>query len=238
LVIVAVAAVSAAAYWTAWWLLLSHLAAGALGYGAWRYNRAQAAAAAKSNVRGDWAQWLHQQPQAEQVLRDLVTLAQERAGLSVWNLDVASRIYACDDNLRRMLGIEGELTLDLARDLVHPDDRGLVDAEYKRVLCNRACSDLLTLRHRTVKPDGSVTHIETFGRVIRAANGWALRIQGITRDVTADVEHNLQLAQHAQQVQVLLDRLSVAVKAAGIASSGTRMREYTGMGRGASACCA
>jgi len=222
-----------AVYWLPW-LLMSHMAAAVLGYGVWRWTQGRATTApatVQPAARNDWDEWLNQQPQAEQVLRDLVILAQQRAGLSVWTLDVASRIYACDDNLRDILGIDGELTLDLARQLVHADDRAVVDAEYKRLLCDRRSNDLLTLRHRTVRPGGSVAHIETFGRVIRAANGWAVRIQGITRDITADVERTLQLEEQARQVQVLLDRLSVAVKAAGIAAweMDLRTREFLWM---------
>jgi PAS domain S-box-containing protein len=233
LLIAATCVLVAAGYWLTW-LLVSHLGAAVLGYGVWRWTQRRPAAAPASvqlAARNDWDEWLNQQPQAEQVLRDLVMLARHRAGVSVWTLDVASRIYACDDNLRGFLGIDGELTLDLARHLVHADDRAVVDAEYKRLLCDRRCNDLLTLRHRTVRPDGSVAHIETFGRVIRAANGWAVRIQGITRDVTADVERALQLAEQARQVQVLLDRLSVAVKAAGIAAweMDLRTREFLWM---------
>jgi PAS domain S-box-containing protein len=235
LLIAAVGVGIAAAPWvTSWWLVVSHLAAAALGCEVWRRTRRQPAlvpAPVQPAPRTDWDQWLNQQPHAEQVLRDLVILAQQRAGLGVWTLDVASRVYACDDNLRHILGVQGELTLDIARGLVHAEDRAVVDAEYKRLLCDRQCNDLLTLHHRTVRADGSVAHIETFGRVIRAADGWAVRIQGITRDVTADVERALQLEEQARHVQVLLDRLSVAVQAAGIAAweMDLRTREFLWM---------
>src|ERR1043165_756163 len=103
-------------------------------------------------------------------------LTQERAGICTWSLDLATGIYACDDNLRRVLGISGDLDLALATECVHPEDRPLVARELVRALKDRRADDLLSLRHRTIKPDGTISHIETHGRVIRGADGWGLRL--------------------------------------------------------------
>lgn len=86
---------------------------------------------------------------------------------------------------------------------VHPDDKPLAMANMDR-LANT--DQPFTVRYRIVRPDGDVRTIETYMRPIRDKEAGLLRVDGLVRDVTTELE--LAAAhEHARTQEVEAARL-------------------------------
>ena len=72
--------------------------------------------------------------------------------------------------------------MEVIRGLRHPDDRDRVLAGFRRVLEGGADSD--EIEYRIVRGDGETRWIFGRGRVIRGADGAAVRYNGVDLDIT------------------------------------------------------
>jgi two-component system, sensor histidine kinase and response regulator len=103
------------------------------------------------------------------------------------------------------------------KDLVHADDRAAAAATLRTLLADPTQDAILPLRHRTANPRPEPQFVQTHMRVYRDANGVAIRLMGVTWDVTKEVLHAAELEDKAARESALIERLSVTTKAAGIA---------------------
>ena len=108
-------------------------------------------------------------------------LALAAGRMNVWDWDLATDRVECSDNGREFWGIDVGQASDF-RAVIHPDDLPAV---------TRAARDALTAEdglyrsdYRIVGPDRVVRHVQSRGRVERDASGGAVRLLGITVDVT------------------------------------------------------
>lgn len=134
---------------------------------------------------------------AEAALReseDRLRLAQDAAGIGIWNWHVPEAVIACSDQFFLLHGLpprDSPLPYAEWLSLVHPDDR-----ERMRVYSN----DLLHDRtygeegFRVVWPDGTIHWIVGKAKVHRGAAGEAIHVTGVILDVT-----NLKLAELARR---------------------------------------
>ena len=137
-------------------------------------------------------------------------LALAAAELGTWHWDLATGLVRWDERMEAMFGLspgsfdgsyEGWL------DLVHPDDRDRVRLEVQTAADRRSSYDV---RHRAVRPDGTIRWIEGLGRVRVGADGTPTGSIGCARDVSSrmETEHLLDEAlDHAQTAAVRLQRL-------------------------------
>jgi PAS domain S-box-containing protein len=147
---------------------------------------------------------------AEQALderTDTLDLALTAARAGTWTWDLATSEVQWSDGVEEIFGLPPDSfdeRLETYLELVHPDDRVRHATMIRDAL---EVGDQLELTHRIVRPcDGSIRWLEGIGRVLRDAEGRAVRVAGIVQDVTERAaaeqalrERERQLAE-AQQV--------------------------------------
>jgi two-component system, sensor histidine kinase and response regulator len=148
------------------------------------------------------------------MLLSRLQLATETAGISIWEKDLLTGELVNDDSLWRMFGLSPSPTLN-PRDLVHDSDRATAGVAIRDLLAdpNR---NAMPIRHRTTNPRAEPQYVQTHMRVYRDSRGTAIRLMGVTWDVTQEVLHAAELERKSAQESALLERLSVTSKAAGI----------------------
>jgi PAS domain S-box-containing protein len=125
---------------------------------------------------------------AEESLRleqQRLQLAQEAAGIGIYDWDIASNRITWSAHMFQLHGIDPstpseEIYLRWLERL-HPDDRERVDAETRRLVEE---ADHLSIEFRVVHPDGNVRWIYGRGRTVRDADGRPVRMIGINIDFT------------------------------------------------------
>src|SRR5467141_1427684 len=131
----------------------------------------------------------------QEILRERdarINLAAESADLAFWVLypeqgnawmsDKGRRIYGFDSNL--------PLTCELILTRIHPDERAAVKADY-----DRACSlhGAFESEHRLLLPYGKTRWVIIRGRCLQDEHGNLLELIGVTIDVSAQKQSDLQL---------------------------------------------
>jgi PAS domain S-box-containing protein len=132
--------------------------------------------------------------QAEERLR----LALNAGRLGAWELELAMMKFdaspACKRNFGRDTKIE--FTYQQLLDAVHPDDRGHHACAIGKAIHD--CSDV-DIEYRNMWPDGSEHWIQIRGQTVPDISGHAVRMTGVSLDVTdrRRAEHELRFSQDA-----------------------------------------
>ncbi|MDG3002267.1 hybrid sensor histidine kinase/response regulator [Paludisphaera mucosa] len=115
--------------------------------------------------------------------RDALAFALEAGRLGSWELDVATGDIPCSPICKRNFGLPADAALTHARlfELIHPDDRGHVDRALRDSIENGA---EYLVEHRILWDDGSVHWVQVRGRTSYDACGKAVRLAGMSLDVT------------------------------------------------------
>lgn len=143
--------------------------------------------------------------QVQEALRlseERLRLAQEVARVGTYEWNITSGMITWTPELEALHGLSpGEYggTLKHWLRLVHPDDLALAHREIDRALQSDGIVDA---EWRVIWPDASVHWLAGRGRVIRAADGQALRMIGINIDITERKRLQAQL-QQAQKMEAL-----------------------------------
>src|SRR6184192_658194 len=121
-----------------------------------------------------------------------INLAAESADLAFWVIypeqntawmsDKGRRIYQFDSNL--------PLTRDLICSRVHPDERAAVHAAFYRACASHG---IFESEHRLVLPYGKTRWVIVRGRCLEDEHGSLLELIGVTIDVSAQKQSDLQL---------------------------------------------
>jgi two-component system, cell cycle sensor histidine kinase and response regulator CckA len=126
----------------------------------------------------------HQQAIAE---RDgayhFIGLALAAAQMGAWELNLETRELSVSPGYRELFGLpEGFiLSLEVFTALVHPDDREFVTLEIQKTIAEKSTS--FRREFRIVKSDG-IRWMQGSGKVICDEDGKALRMIGVTSDIT------------------------------------------------------
>jgi len=96
---------------------------------------------------------------------------------------------------------------DLWIDVVHPQDRPVMLAAWRALVAENRPYDI---EYRVVWPDGSDHWVNDRAHVVRNASGVAVRIDGVARDVTQQVEHRERI-ERLDRIRELLGTLSSAI---------------------------
>jgi two-component system, sensor histidine kinase and response regulator len=159
---------------------------------------------------------LAEQAEQQTQLLSRLKLATDSAGISIWERDLVTGELINDGGLWPLFGLPPSVTLN-PKDLIHEADRARAAAAIRALLADPTQTAILPLRHRTANPRPEPQYVQTHMRVYRDANGTAIRMMGVTWDVTKEVLHAAELEKKAAQESALIERLSVTTKAAGIA---------------------
>jgi two-component system, sensor histidine kinase and response regulator len=96
---------------------------------------------------------------------------------------------------------------------VHPEDRSRYRAEFIRALKGEAAMEIA---YRVQERDGTIRPVQLRGEVFRNAQGRAIRVLGLTIDMSDQVQAATLLAEQAERQAQLLSRLKLATETAGI----------------------
>lgn len=137
--------------------------------------------------------------QSEERLR----LATEAASVGLWFWEVTTNELIWTEQGKALFGLrpEAEISYDVFLDTLYPDDRAVTNAAVQQALRD---GQEFNMEFRVVWPDGSVHWIAARGQASFDDNGRAVRMMGITRDVTdrKQIEdERLQLLQSEQRAR-------------------------------------
>ncbi|MGN6101834.1 MAG: sensor histidine kinase [Devosia sp.] len=131
---------------------------------------------------------IHDRREMEQELRErdeLLTLAEESAGIGVWVQDVPKQTMRATPQFYRLLGIDpiaGPVSLDFIRSFRHPGDRERLLREFEKALA--AGAETFEAEYRITRASGEERWILGRGRVTRDAEGRPQRYSGVDLDIT------------------------------------------------------
>lgn len=146
------------------------------------------------------------------------------ARIGTWDWDIDTESLYWSDAIYGMFGYQvGEITPSYERfcTAVHPDDRARVRAGEVRCIETGENHDE---EYRIIRPDGSVRWLRETGNIVRNAEGVAIKMIGVVRDITAEKAWASELHQMAHNDAltglpnrlVLEQRLSIALEQARI----------------------
>jgi len=121
-----------------------------------------------------------------------INLAAESADLAFWVIYPEQNRAWMSDKGRAIYGFDPKLPLtrDLLCSRVHPDERAAVHAAF-----DRACAShgIFESEHRLVLPYGKIRWVIVRGRCLEDEHGNLLELIGMTMDVSAQKQSDLQL---------------------------------------------
>lgn len=150
---------------------------------------------------------------ASELLRELqrseqqLTLAAAAGKMSLWEWDFPTNLIWVNTAGRALYGVRPEETLDFKRFVatLHASDRPVLEHAVETAL---AGPEPYAADYRVELPDGSLRWIAARGKVERDSHGRALRMRGISMDITGRKEAELEAALHRQEL-AHLSRVSV-----------------------------
>ena len=112
-----------------------------------------------------------------------MVLAADAANLGMWVWDIAQNRFWASEQCKRIFGYptDAELTFDMMRARVHPEDLAMRDDRIKQALGTGGRFDA---QYRLILPDGSVRYMAVAARVEKGAAGKATRMLGASIDIT------------------------------------------------------
>lgn len=142
--------------------------------------------------------------QARDESQQRFALAAEAAGLGSWELDLARQCFRFSANKAVMLGYAAEerhMTVADFVALVYSEDRPMVAEKIQQALCDGMPQQA---EYRVCLPDGEVRWLEARGRPILDSDGTIRQINGVSMDISARKQAELQLRElsvHLQRVR-------------------------------------
>jgi PAS domain S-box-containing protein len=146
----------------------------------------------------------------QEILRERdarINLAAESADLAFWILYPEQNAAWMSEKGRLIYGFDSNLplTCDLILSRVHPDERADVKAAYDR---SCALSGTFESEHRLLLPYGKTRWVIMRGRCLKDEEGNLLETIGVTLDVSAQKQADLQL-QHQREEMAHRNRVSL-----------------------------
>ncbi len=125
--------------------------------------------------------------------------AQRIARIGSWELDLTQDALTWSAEIFRIFELDPArfgASYEAFMALVHPDDRALVDAAYRRAVTEHTRYDIV---HRLLLPDGRIKHVREQAETEYDEAGRPVRSAGTVQDVTAQVlaEEALRLKDQA-----------------------------------------
>jgi PAS domain S-box-containing protein len=137
-------------------------------------------------------------------------LATVSGNLGIWDRNLVDGTMIWNERLFEMYGLDPRNCVASypcwSRDVLHPEDFSATEEAIQAAIAGQRPFDL---EFRIIRPDGAVRFIRSDGQVLRDAGGRAVRIIGINRDRTREVEaeaeqRRLQAElQHAEKLESL-----------------------------------
>ncbi|MBB3197352.1 PAS domain S-box protein [Roseateles terrae] len=137
-----------------------------------------------------------------------LALATSAAGIGVWEYDLIDGSAAWDERMYALYHLDprsGPQADQFWRELIHPDDRGQVDANLQDCLHGRRN---FNMEFRIRWPNGEIRHIRAVARVEPNPNGPSRRMIGVNWDVTDQKRAELELVEASSLLRTVLESAS------------------------------
>jgi two-component system, sensor histidine kinase and response regulator len=160
---------------------------------------------------------LEQLVATEHALVERLSVATQAAGIFVWEFDWLAMSISFDENRLAHGSANRHYGAELGADFfkyVHEEDRHIGMTSMRAAL-EKGEHDA-SFRYRLKLPDAAIRHIQAYARTSADAAGNPVRSVGVSWDITSEVEAAEQLAVKVGNERQLLERLSVAIQAAGL----------------------
>jgi hypothetical protein len=130
-------------------------------------------------------------------------LVERAVNEGIWDWDLHSNNGFLSPQWKAILGYRDDELPNVTStffDLVHPDDRGAVNAAMKRHLHDGARYDVeLRLRHK----DGTYRWVRSRGEAVRDATGRAVRMVGTIADITDRLAAEKKIAEQSRLLELI-----------------------------------
>jgi PAS domain S-box-containing protein len=139
--------------------------------------------------------------------------------VGIWDGDIAARLVYGDENFARIYGVDpvaaaAGVPFGTYVTHIHPEDVDTVRAAMTRLYQGGAQD--YSSEHRILRPDGTLRWVMTRGRLVRDADGKAVRFAGVSVDITerkAAEERQAFLLELADRVRSLSDTRAIVGQA-------------------------
>jgi len=114
-----------------------------------------------------------------------LALAEEAAGLGIWDIEIATGLLRARPQFFRIMGLEPTdqpVPIETTRRLRHPQDRDRVLLAMQDAAASG--KEGYQVEYRIIRPDGEIRWILGRGRFIRDPNGAIVRSSGVDVDVS------------------------------------------------------
>ncbi|WP_162560255.1 PAS domain S-box protein [Methylotetracoccus oryzae] len=154
---------------------------------------------------------LLQAQQQLSVTAERLQLASDAAEIGVWEWRIPEDELIWDQRMFELYGSrpdEFTSAYQAWSRALHPDDKLRAEREIQQAIAG--LGEFRT-NFKVVHPNGAIRHISAFGRVVRDADGRALRMVGVNRDITAEKESERELEDKEQRWLVALEAHDMGV---------------------------
>ena len=174
---------------------------------------------------------------------ELLALAEQSAGIGIWDRDLATDMVRATPTFFRLIGLEPSaepVHADVIRAVRHPDDAAQVIEGFRAVVARG--QEVYDSEYRIIRPsDGELRWIFGRGRVVRDSSGKPVRYSGIDIDITErkHIQHQLReseerfakafnAAAHPMSITTLKEGRYVDINLAGLRASGLTREQVIG----------
>ncbi|MGB8839749.1 MAG: PAS domain S-box protein [Aliidongia sp.] len=139
-----------------------------------------------------------------------ITLATDGGGIGIWDWNITSGEMVWDRGMHRLYGMwpDDVPSYALWQQYLHPDDRFTSEQAVRHALED---AKPLDIEFRVVWNDGTLHHLRSSARVTRDAAGQAVRMVGVSWDITEPRRLAAELADQHELLRVTLKSIGDAV---------------------------
>ncbi len=152
-------------------------------------------------------------------------LALDAANMATWDWEVGTGAIVRSERMTALFGLPPDAFDDPSfdpLDVVHPDDRRLIDEMDRRRLETGAPYDV---SYRIVLPDGGVRWLRERGRALHDAARVSPRFLGVTADVTEQKAAEERLREAEARFRTLVEQIPAVTYVASASPDGLGMRK-------------
>lgn len=136
--------------------------------------------------------------------RDLYAEAQEIANLGHWSFDLTNNTLIWSDQIYKIFELdpaEFSPSYENFLDVIHPDDKELVDKTYQDSLNNRTPYEIV---YRLMMRDGRTKYLRAQGKTLYSEDSKPIRTIGNVQDITKDIRSEQKLSERESELKTAL----------------------------------